>query len=148
MIGSFISGLSGLRSNQTRLEVIGNNIANANTVGFKSSRVDFSDVLSRTLRGATAATAPVQVGRGTSVGAISTQMTQGGFQDSANASDLAIQGNGFFVVADSGTGTWSGQGRPELGCLFWSKILGGPSLASRPLPPPPPAPVGWLLLPL
>jgi len=100
MIGSFISGLSGLRSNQTRLEVIGNNIANANTIGFKSSRVDFSDVLSRTLRGAAAQTAPLQVGRGTSVGAISTQMTQGGFQDSANASDLAIQGNGFFVVAD------------------------------------------------
>ena len=100
MIGSFISGLSGLRSNQTRLEVIGNNIANANTVGFKSSRVDFSDVLSRTLRGATASTAPLQVGRGTSVGAISTQMTQGGFQDSANAGDLAIQGTGFFTVAN------------------------------------------------
>lgn len=100
MIGSFISGLSGLRANQTRLEVIGNNIANANTVGFKSSRVDFSDVLSRTLRGATASTAPLQVGRGTTVGAISTQMTQGGFQDSANSGDLAIQGSGFFVVAD------------------------------------------------
>ena len=100
MIGSFTSGLSGLKANQTRLEVIGNNIANANTVGFKSSRVDFSDVLSRTLRGATASTAPVQVGRGTTVGAISTQLTQGGFQDSSNASDLAIQGSGFFVVAD------------------------------------------------
>jgi len=100
MIGSFISGLSGLRANQTRLEVIGNNIANTNTIGFKASRVDFSDVLSLTLRGATASTAPLQVGRGTTVGAISTQMTQGGFQDSANAGDLAIQGTGFFTVAN------------------------------------------------
>ncbi|MBT3269244.1 flagellar hook-basal body complex protein [Candidatus Poribacteria bacterium] len=100
MIGSFISGLSGLRANQTKLEVIGNNIANANTVGFKSSRVDFSDVLSRTLRGATASTAPLQVGRGATVGAISTQMTQGGFQDSSNAGDLAIQGSGFFTVTN------------------------------------------------
>ncbi|MAF12471.1 hypothetical protein CMK11_18650 [Candidatus Poribacteria bacterium] len=100
MIGSFVSGLSGLRANQTKLEVIGNNIANANTVGFKSSRVDFSDVLSRTLRGATASTAPLQVGRGATVGAISTQMTQGGFQDSSNAGDLAIQGTGFFTVAN------------------------------------------------
>ncbi|GIX07162.1 MAG: flagellar hook protein FlgE [Candidatus Poribacteria bacterium] len=100
MITSFFSGLSGLRANQTKLDVIGNNIANANTVGFKASRVTFGDVLSRTIRSATPRQAPLQVGRGTQVVAISTVTRQGGLQETNNSSDLAIQGRGFFIVSN------------------------------------------------
>lgn len=100
MIGSFISGLSGIRANQTMLEVVGNNIANANTVGFKAARTTFSDVLSRTLQSATATRAPMQVGRGTQVAAITTLVHQGGLQETNRESDLAIQGRGYFIVSN------------------------------------------------
>jgi len=100
MIGSFISGLSGIRANQTMLEVVGNNIANANTVGFKAARTTFSDILSRTLQSATPTRAPMQVGRGTQVAAITTLVTQGGLQETHRESDLAIQGRGYFVVSN------------------------------------------------
>lgn len=100
MIGSFISGLSGIRANQTMLEVVGNNIANANTVGFKAARATFSDVLSRTLQSATATHAPMQVGRGTQVAAITTLVHQGGLQETNRESDLAIQGRGYFIVSN------------------------------------------------
>lgn len=100
MIGSFISGLSGIRSNQTMLEVVGNNIANANTVGFKSGRTTFSDILSRTLQSATPTRAPMQVGRGAQVASITTLIHQGGLQETNRESDLAIQGRGYFVVSN------------------------------------------------
>ncbi|MBM3215653.1 flagellar hook-basal body complex protein [Candidatus Poribacteria bacterium] len=100
MIGSFISGLSGIKSNQTMLEVIGNNIANANTVGFKSSRTTFSDILSRTVQSATATRGPMQVGRGAQVAAITTLTQQGGLQETNRESDLAIQGRGYFIVSN------------------------------------------------
>jgi len=100
MIGSFFSGLSGLQSNQTKLEVIGSNIANTNTIGFKAARVEFSDILARTVQSATQAGAPIQIGRGTQVAAITTLHTQGGLQDSSVDTDFAIQGRGFFIVSD------------------------------------------------
>jgi flagellar hook protein FlgE len=103
MIGSLISGLSGVRSNQTMLEVIGNNIANANTIGYKSSRATFSDILSRTLRSGSAVQAPMQIGRGVQVAAIANLIGQGGIQETTRESDVAIQGRGFFIVSDGRT---------------------------------------------
>ena len=100
MIGSFISGLSGIRSNQTMLEVVGNNIANANTIGFKAGRTTFSDILSRTLQSATTTRSPMQVGRGAQVASITTLIHQGGLQETNRESDLAIQGRGYFIVSN------------------------------------------------
>ena len=110
MMRSLFSGVSGLKNHQTRMDVIGNNIANVNTVGFKASRVTFSDVLSQTIQGASssdgqrAGTNPMQVGLGVGLASIDTIFTDGSFQSTGKNSDLAIKGNGFFVLsADGGT---------------------------------------------
>jgi len=106
MSSSMNSAVSGLKTHQTMLDVTGNNIANVNTTGFKAGRVSFSDVLSQTISGATAPTGssggtdPQQVGLGVRTGAITNLFTQGGLQTTNNATDLAIQGEGFFVLAD------------------------------------------------
>jgi flagellar hook protein FlgE len=98
------SGVSGLRSHQTMVDVIGNNIANVNTFGFKSSTVMFQDLLSQVLTGAGVPTAtaggtnPAQVGLGVKVAGVSTSFTQGASQLTGRATDLSIQGDGFFVV--------------------------------------------------
>lgn len=98
------SGVSGLESNQTEMNVIGNNIANSNTVGFKSSSVTFSTALSQLLsaarapQGNTGGVNPTQVGLGTQIASINQLMTQGSFQSTGSPTDLAIQGNGFFVI--------------------------------------------------
>lgn len=110
MLRSMYSGVSGLRNHQIRLDVIGNNIANVNTIGFKSSRVTFKDVLSQTLRAATRSQSgrggmnPVQVGLGMSIASIDTNHTQGSMQSTGKTTDLGIEGNGFFVLR-SGTRT-------------------------------------------
>ena len=106
MTSSMFSGVSGLTSNQTWLDVIGNNIANANTPGFKSSQVLFQDILSQTLSGGSAPSGtiggidPVQIGLGVTVGGIMRSFTQGSLQTTGRNTDLAIQGDGFFVVAN------------------------------------------------
>jgi flagellar hook protein FlgE len=98
------SGVSGLRSHQTMVDVIGNNIANVNTFGFKSSTVIFQDLLSQVLSGAgvptgtAGGTNPAQVGLGVKVAGVSTSFTQGASQLTGRATDLSIQGDGFFVV--------------------------------------------------
>lgn len=103
---SLYSGVTGLRNHQTKLDVIGNNIANVNTVGFKSSRVRFQDVFSQVIRGATApmagrgGTNAAQVGMGMTIAAIDTLHTQGSPQYTGNPDDMAIQGKGYFVVTD------------------------------------------------
>ena len=103
---SLYSGVTGLRNHQTKLDVIGNNIANVNTVGFKSSRVRFQDVFSQTIRGATAplggrgGTNAAQIGMGMTIAAIDTLHTQGSPQYTGNPDDMAIQGKGYFVVTD------------------------------------------------
>jgi flagellar hook protein FlgE len=111
MMRSMFAGVSGIRAHQTMMDVVGNNVANVNTVGFKSSRVLFSDALSQLMRGASGGTGqatggvnPQQVGLGTRVSAIQTQFSQGGSQLTGNATDVSIQGDGFFVVR-SGTET-------------------------------------------
>jgi len=108
MLRSMFSGVSGLRSHQTRMDVIGNNIANINTVGFKASRVTFQEIYNQTLKAASAPTSATgrggvnaqQVGLGVSVGAINVLHTQSGAQRTDKATDLAIDGDGFFVVSD------------------------------------------------
>ncbi|GAB6182797.1 flagellar hook protein FlgE [Thermodesulfovibrio hydrogeniphilus] len=94
MLTSLFTGISGLNANGLALSVIGDNIANANTVGFKASRANFADILSQTLSGASA----MQVGRGTMIIDIQKLFTQGTLETTANPLDLAIEGDGFFVV--------------------------------------------------
>lgn len=104
MLRSLFAGISGLRVNQTMLDVTGNNIANANTTGFKSSSTVFSDTLSQMLTGASAANAnrggtnPVQVGLGVQLAATNANFTQGSTQTTGRPTDLMIQGDGFFVT--------------------------------------------------
>lgn len=88
---------------QEAMDVIGNNIANVDTTGFKGARVDFEDTLSQTLRGSVNGGA-LQVGTGVTTGAITNQFTQGGINNTGTDTDLAIDGEGFFVVSDSVTG--------------------------------------------
>ncbi len=98
------AGVAGLRSHQTMMDVVGNNISNVNTAGFKASRVTFQEALTQVVRGATAAGAaqggvnPLQMGLGTRTGAIDGVFGQGATQLTGRATDLAIQGEGFFNV--------------------------------------------------
>jgi len=98
------SSVSGLRAHQSKMDVIGNNIANVNTVAFKSSRVTFQEVFSQTLKNAGAAsdnrggTNPMQVGLGISVAAVDSIQTRGSLQRTDNLNDLAINGEGFFII--------------------------------------------------
>ncbi len=100
------NGVSGLITISESLNVIGDNLANVNTVGFKASTAQFETVFSQTLAGATApsgtllGTNPVQVGLGVTLGAIDRDFSQGSLNATGSLSDLAIQGNGFFVVSD------------------------------------------------
>jgi len=104
MLRSLYSGISGLRSHQTMLDVTGNNIANVNTTGFKASAVQFQDSLSQLVRNSTlpqtssGGSNPAQVGLGVQVAAISTNFAQGAAQSTGVPTDLMIAGDGFFVV--------------------------------------------------
>lgn len=104
MMRSLFSGVSGLKNHQTRMDVIGNNIANVNTTGYKSSRVTFTDTLQQTLSGASAptdnvgGTNPKQIGLGSAVGSIDMIMTDGSVQSTGKNTDLCLSGNGFFIV--------------------------------------------------
>jgi flagellar hook protein FlgE len=93
---SFQQGLSGLNASSKSLDVIGNNIANANTYGAKSSRAEFSDVYAAALNGA----GTNNVGIGVQIGAVAQQFTQGNISITENPMDLAINGAGFFQVSD------------------------------------------------
>ena len=111
MLRSMFSAISGLRGHQIMMDVIGNNIANVNTVGFKSGRVNFQDILSQTLHGATAPQGglgsinPAQIGLGMTVAGIDVLQTQGNLQSTGKTTDMAIPGDGFFVESD-GAGTY------------------------------------------
>ncbi len=104
MGSSLFAGISGLTASTKQLDVIGNNIANANTVGFKASKISFGDILSQSITGGAAS--GMQVGRGVQVNAIATQFSSGSFETTANATDLAIDGDGFFTVKDTDGGTY------------------------------------------
>jgi len=97
LTSSLFSGVSGLASMGNSMTVIGDNIANVNTIGFKSSRVTFQDVLSQTVA---TNSGSAQVGRGTGIGAIAAMFGQGSFESTESPTDLAIGGDGFFILRD------------------------------------------------
>lgn len=110
MLRSLYSAVSGVKAHQTYLDVTGNNIANVNTVGFKRDMINFKDMIYQTMQGASApdngvpigGVNPMQVGLGVKVGSIETIHTQGSPQSTGNRTDMAIQGEGFFVVRNGG----------------------------------------------
>ncbi len=117
MLKSLYSGVSGMTANMTDLDVIGNNIANSNTIGFKSGRVTFNEMLTQTIRSASrpvsgglGGTNPQQVGLGTRVGSIDTNFNQGNFQSTGMKTDLAIQGSGFFILSDGTSNSYTRAG--------------------------------------
>jgi flagellar hook protein FlgE len=147
MLRSLSSGVSGMRSNQVRMDVIANNIANVNTVGFKSSRATLKDGFSQLLQGASRPQGdlgglnPKQVGLGAQVGSIDMLFSQGAIEASSRETDLALQGDSFFVVAKgnqrmytragtfefdaSGRLVQSGTGYVVQGRLATNGVLGG-----------------------
>ena len=106
MSKSLLNGLAGIRAHQTQMDVIGNNIANLNTVGYKTSRATFQETLNQTIAPAQPPTGgmggvnPSQIGLGTTIGAVKSIFTQGNLQETGSTTDLAILGNGFFVVSN------------------------------------------------
>jgi flagellar hook protein FlgE len=104
MATSLVAGLSGLRANQKYIDVIGHNLANVNTDGFKSTRVVFADIYGQMVNPASAPSAttggtnPAQIGTGVAIATIDQQMTQGTFRTTGRDMDLAIDGNGFFAL--------------------------------------------------
>ena len=116
MMRSLYSGVSGLKNHQTRMDVVGNNISNVNTTGFKSSRVTFSDTLSQTLSGASAPTEnrggtnPKQIGLGSATSSIDTLFTDGSVQSTGVNTDLCLSGNGLFIVKDGNLSYYTRNG--------------------------------------
>ncbi len=107
---SFQQGLSGLNTSAKALDVLGNNIANANTVGFKSSEVHFSDVYAASLSGGGAS----QIGIGSALSAIQQSFTQGNITATNNPLDISINGNGFFRMSNSGSISYTRNGQFHL----------------------------------
>ena len=111
MMRSMYSGVSALRAHQTRMDVIGNNIANVNTVGFKASKVTFAEAFNQTLSGAGSSsdsgrggTNPQQVGLGANLSSITVYHTQGATQRTDNQTDIMIDGNGYFILSPDSSG--------------------------------------------
>ncbi len=106
MMKALFAAIAGLQNHITYMDVVGNNIANVNTQGFKASRVTFQDMLTQTLSGASAPTEtrggtnPQQVGLGIKIGGIDVLHTQGSLQATGRNTDFAIQGSGFFIMQD------------------------------------------------
>jgi flagellar hook protein FlgE len=116
MLRSLFSAISGLQAHQTKMDVVGNNIANVNTVGYKSSTTVFEDTLSQVLRNGSAPTAdtagtnPAQVGLGVKVAEITTNFSQGSTQSTGRDSDFMISGDGFFVTKAGNQQTYTRAG--------------------------------------
>jgi len=112
MLKSLFSGVSGLQSHQVAMDIESNNIANVNTVGFKYSRANFSDLLAQTKaiatapQGALGGKNPVQVGLGSTVSSTTRIFSQGSIQNSGKNTDVAIQGDGFFIISPDGGNTY------------------------------------------
>ncbi len=120
MMRSLFAGVSGLRNHQVRLDVIGNNIANVNTVAFKASRVTFKEAFAQLLQGASRPPGdlgginPIQVGSGMNIGSIDQLFTQGSLESTGQNTDLAIQGDAFFVVSDGNRRFYTRAGNFQL----------------------------------
>ncbi len=115
MMMSMFSSVSGLKSHQIKMDVIGNNIANVNTVGFKGARATFQEIFSQTLSSGGApdlmtgrgGTNPMQIGLGMNVDSINTDMGRGSVQRTESPTDLSIEGEGFFVVRSGNEGSFN-----------------------------------------
>ncbi|MFW5855932.1 MAG: flagellar hook-basal body complex protein, partial [Bacillota bacterium] len=120
MMRSMYAGVSGLKSHQTKMDVVGNNISNVNTTGYKGSRVNFKEMLSQNLQGAKAPQGevggvnPQQIGLGVDVGSINTNTEQGNSQSTGNNTDLSIEGNGYFTVNDGQKNLFTRDGSMSL----------------------------------
>lgn len=121
MLQAMFAGVSGMQAHQTRMNTIGNNISNVNTVGFKTQRVSFEDQLSLSVRsggspvkGGNGGVNPAQVGLGVQIGAIDTLNTQGNLQSTGKGTDLALQGSGFFMVSNNGAVEYTRDGSFDL----------------------------------
>ena len=114
MMMSMFASVSGLKAHQMRMDVIGNNIANVNTVGFKASRTTFQEIFSQTLAPAgtpdqltgRGGTNPMQIGLGMNIDAIDVQMNRGSVQRTESPTDLSIEGEGFFIVRSGNQGEY------------------------------------------
>lgn len=122
---SFQQGLSGLNAAAKSLDVVGNNIANANTVGFKQSQAQFADVYAASLNGGGAA----QVGIGTKLQTVAQQFSQGSITASTNPLDMAINGGGFFRLTNNGATTYSRNGQFQLDREGFIVTAGGAKLS-------------------
>jgi len=107
---AFDQGLSGLNAASQNLNVIGNNVANANTVGFKQSQAQFADVYANSLAGS----GTLQVGSGTTVATVAQQFSQGTISATSNSMDIAISNSGFFRMDNNGAITYSRNGQFQL----------------------------------
>ena len=113
---SLYSGISGLRNHQSSMDVIGNNIANVNTTAFKSSRMTFADAMSKTITNGKGPTGslggkdPMQIGIGMKISSIDTNFNQGVMQTTNMSTDLALEGEGFFVASDGVSNSYTRAG--------------------------------------
>ncbi len=124
MMRSLYSAVGGLRNHQTRMDVIGNNIANVNTTGFKSGRASFQDILTQNVQGASAAQGnkggvnPMQIGLGMTSSSIDNLFTNGSIQSTGVGTDLAISDAGFFMLSDGTTSTTTAQAEGSVGKVY------------------------------
>lgn len=120
MMRSLFAGVSGLRNHQTRMDVIGNNIANVNTVAYKASRVTFAEAFAQLLQGASRPPGdqgginPIQIGLGSKIGSIDQNFSQGNLESTGLNTDLAIQGDGLFVLNDGSRSFYTRAGNFQL----------------------------------
>jgi len=110
LTGSFYTGLSGLQTNATGLEVIGNNLSNINTSGFKRSQANFSQIMANSLQGISGAANPIQVGLGSRTTEVVSRFSQGSIQTTGIKTHLAIQGEGFFQLELNGNPAYTRSG--------------------------------------
>jgi len=116
MGNALLSGVSGMKAHQTMIDVAGNNLANMNTAAFKASRVTFATMLAQTLREATqptsamGGTSPMQIGSGMRINSIDRNMAQGSLTNTGKPLDMAIEGNGYFVLNDGQTDVYTRMG--------------------------------------
>jgi flagellar hook protein FlgE len=120
MIQALMAGVASIQAQQTRMNVIGNDLANINTTAFKDQDVNFEDMISQQLTGATAPTASlggtngIQYGLGVQVSSTNTNMSQGSLTATSNPADMAIQGNGFFMEGNGSTVSYTRDGSFEI----------------------------------
>lgn len=120
MLGSLYSSISGMKAHQTKLDVVGNNIANVNTTGFKKTAVNFEETMTQTIKGARGpvdgqgGVNPATIGLGIKVSSINTNFESGAQQTTGRKTDLRVDGNGFFVVADGNNKMYTRAGNFNL----------------------------------